>query len=133
MLACEYILIQLIDLLIVLPYQLVTGDVLYRRFNTTVRLVCPIVVHDVLVIWRGPRDLIVYSINGKQNQHAIVNAKEITIHKNVTTKTFDLIIKKLTKENVGLYQCDAVKNGLPVKYQFMIAIACKYLHCRFLI
>ncbi|CAC5412429.1 unnamed protein product [Mytilus coruscus] len=85
-------------------------------------LYCPFISTNVTVVWRGPPQLILYSINDK-----IYNSREqfnkIRITGNFTIGEYNMVLDNFTAHDEGIYMCDTVLDGQAVLHRILALVA----------
>lgn len=102
-----------------------TENVKYVEIGSDLTFNCPLKSATKPVVWRGPPNLIIYSIDDKVNEH-IYNQHQLTVLEDFVNGQYILQILNCTEDCIGLFQCDTVINGLTVEQEFYAALIGKF-------
>ncbi|CAC5405671.1 unnamed protein product [Mytilus coruscus] len=98
-----------------------TEDVKYVKTGSSLTFNCPFKSASKPVVWRGPPNLIIYSIDDKVNKN-IYNQHQLTVTEDSVKGQYILRIMNCTEDCSGIFRCDTVIDGLAVEQEFYAAL-----------
>lgn len=80
---------------------MLTQIVIYKRLNSTVKLVCPIIKSYRSITWLGPLHLKIYAVGTAVSQDV---STQVDINETADEKSI-LLIHRFTKDTSGKFRC----------------------------